>query len=243
MTGPRITPGSRTDVGLVAWLVSQGAGIAGGTTAPNLFLTLAKHRRLFFGWLRFAGRLMPGGRLPRRDTELVILRVAHLRQCRYEFDHHVRLGRRAGVTAADVERLIARPIAAVSPDQATNDPIEGHLRGVRGSCPPITPSTAESRDTSADAPAAAPAPRTPAAAPASGAPNGWSPRHDAMLEVVDQLVERRDVGDEAWAAARAVLDERELIELVLLATHYDLLATTIGTLRIQPDRRRFARPA
>ena len=44
---------------------------------PNLFTTLARHRRLFWPWLLFAGRLMPRGSLPRADTELLILRVAH----------------------------------------------------------------------------------------------------------------------------------------------------------------------
>jgi AhpD family alkylhydroperoxidase len=66
---------------------------------------MARRPALFRGWLRFAGRLMPGGKLPRRETELVILRVAHLRESAYEFEHHVRLGRRAGVTADDVERI------------------------------------------------------------------------------------------------------------------------------------------
>jgi AhpD family alkylhydroperoxidase len=82
------------------------SGLVTGTTPPNLFLTLGRHRRLFHGWLRFAGRLMPGGSLPRRETELVILRVAHLLGCVYEFDHHVRLGRRAGVTSVDVDRVV-----------------------------------------------------------------------------------------------------------------------------------------
>jgi AhpD family alkylhydroperoxidase len=49
---------------------------------------------------------MPRGRLPRRETELVILRVAAVRDCAYEFDHHVRLGRRAGVDADDVEKVL-----------------------------------------------------------------------------------------------------------------------------------------
>ena len=106
---PRISPGTRQDVGLVNWALASALGLASGTEAPHLFLTLGRHRRLFRGWLRFASHLMPFGKLPRRDTELVILRVAHLRDCRYEFDHHVRLGRRAGVTAADVERVVAGP--------------------------------------------------------------------------------------------------------------------------------------
>lgn len=90
---------------MLAWVVSDIAGRVAGTGPPNLFLTLGRHRRLFRGWLRFAGRLMPGGLLPRRETELVILRVAHQRGCTYEWDHHVRLGRRAGVTDTDLERI------------------------------------------------------------------------------------------------------------------------------------------
>src|SRR3546814_11971293 len=52
---------------------------------------------------------MPGGTLPRRETELVIIRVANLRSCAYELDHHLELGRRAGVTPDDVTRMLAGP--------------------------------------------------------------------------------------------------------------------------------------
>jgi len=108
---PRIEPGDRRSAGLFAWGFSQLAGRVSRTNPPHLFLTMGRNHKLFRGWLRFAGRLMPGGRLPRRDTELVILRVAHLRSCAYEFEHHVRLGRRAGVTAEDVTRVQAGPTA------------------------------------------------------------------------------------------------------------------------------------
>lgn len=111
MTAPRATPGGIRDVGVVNWLTCQIIGRATGTGPPNLFMTLARRRGLFRGWLWFAGRLMPGGTLPRRETELVILRVAHLRDCRYEFDHHVRIARRAGVRERDVERLKQGPDA------------------------------------------------------------------------------------------------------------------------------------
>ena len=53
---------------------------------------------------------MPRGTLPRRETELVILRVAHLRACEYEFEHHARLGRRAGLRDEDLES-VTRPLA------------------------------------------------------------------------------------------------------------------------------------
>src|SRR3954454_19201438 len=101
----RIPPGTRKQTGplnaLIARIIGLGAGTAG---APALFTTLARHRRLFRPWLRFASRLMPGGKLPRRDAELVILRVAHLCGSDYEWAHHERIGRRFGLSAAEIAR-------------------------------------------------------------------------------------------------------------------------------------------
>ena len=108
----RVRAGDRRAVGLFTWLLARASGTVTGTRPPRLFLVLGKHRRLFHGWLFFAARLMPGGLLPRRETELVILRVAHLRGSEYEFEQHRRLGRRAGVGTQDVDRLLAGPTAA-----------------------------------------------------------------------------------------------------------------------------------
>jgi AhpD family alkylhydroperoxidase len=176
---PRIAPGTRAEVGAFTYALSWLSGRVTGTTPPNLFLTLGRHRKLFRGWLRFAGRLMPGGTLPRRETELVILRVAQLTDCRYELEHHRRLGRRAGITDADIARLAEGPTAT-----------------------------------------------------------GWTARERMLLSAVDELHQRRDLSDAAWASVREHLDERAAIELVLLITHYEMLATTIGALRIQPDQPR-----
>ena len=77
----------------------------------TLFLTLGRHKRLFRGWLAFAGLLMPGGRLPRADSEVVILRVAHLRGSAYERGQHERIGRGAGLSGADVARTTEGPDA------------------------------------------------------------------------------------------------------------------------------------
>src|SRR5215470_19324930 len=41
-----------------------------------IFGTLARHPKLLGSWLPFAGRLLAGGTLDRRSTELIILRVA-----------------------------------------------------------------------------------------------------------------------------------------------------------------------
>jgi AhpD family alkylhydroperoxidase len=177
VSAPRIAPGDRRELGVLTWGFTRIAGVAMRSNPPNLFTTLGRHRGLFRGWLMFAGRLMPGGKLPRRDTELVILRVAHLRSCAYEFEHHVRLGRRAGLTDADLRRVLEGPAAA-----------------------------------------------------------GWTPREQAILTAADELHATQDVSDATWDALRAHLDERRAIELVFLVGHYEMLATAIGTLRIQVDR-------
>ena len=176
---PRIEPGDRQAVGTVGFTIAAVGGRVVGTKPLNLFLTLGRHRRLFRGWLRFAGRLMPGGKLPRRETELVILRVAHLAGCAYEFEHHVQMSRRAGVTPTDITRVVEGPGAG-----------------------------------------------------------GWSARERAVLAVVDELHRDRDISDEAWDELRRHLDEREAIELCLLVGNYEMLATTITALRVQPDQRR-----
>jgi AhpD family alkylhydroperoxidase len=175
-TGPRIAPGTRRELGLPIWLFSRLAGRATRTQPPAIFTTLGRGRGLFWGWLHFAGRLMPGGRLPRRETELVILRVATVRGCDYEFEYHVRLGARAGVTAADVERVQVGPRA-----------------------------------------------------------EGWQGREQLLMRATEELLETRDLSDATWAELRAAYDERSVIELLLLVGHYDMLATTLTTLRLAPD--------
>ena len=179
MSGPRIQPGGRRELGLPIWLFSRVAGRVTRTGPPRIFTTLGRHRRLFWGWLHFAGRLMPGGRLPRIDTELVILRVACVRGSDYELNHHTRLGRRAGLSEDDLARV-----------------------------------------------------RT-----GSGAA-GWSERQSLLLRVTESLLEHRDLDDGLWSELRAAEDERACIELVMLVGHYDMLATTLGTLRVQPEDHR-----
>jgi alkylhydroperoxidase family enzyme len=102
--GPRIAPGTRRELGLVNAAIVRLAGLAVGGDPPNIFRTLARNRRLFRRWLWFVSALMPGGNLPRRDTELVILRVAHNTGSEYERDHHERMGREVGLGEEEVAR-------------------------------------------------------------------------------------------------------------------------------------------
>src|SRR5690606_34781064 len=173
---PRIPPATRRDMGLVNTAITGALGAAAGTGPPNLFTTLARHRRMFRPWLLFAGTLMPGGTLPRRDTELVILRVAHLCECEYEWHHHAQLARQAGLTDKELAAVLEGPAAA-----------------------------------------------------------GWTPRQRLLLTAAEELLNTRTLSDETWQALRGELSERHLIELPMLVGHYEMLAMTINSLRIQPD--------
>jgi alkylhydroperoxidase family enzyme len=102
---PRIAPGSVREIGPINAALARVAGRMTRTGPPNVFLTLGRHPRLFRAWLRFAGRLMPRGELPRTETELVILRVAHNCDSEYERAQHVRIGRRVGLTKQQIERV------------------------------------------------------------------------------------------------------------------------------------------
>lgn len=105
--GPRITPGGRAEIGLVNVAIARAAGIATRGGPPRIFTTLGRHRGLFRRWLWFAGALMPGGKLPREETELVILRVAHNSGSDYEWSQHERMGRRAGLSEEEISRVRA----------------------------------------------------------------------------------------------------------------------------------------
>jgi AhpD family alkylhydroperoxidase len=108
---PRISPGSPAEIGRLNFTIARALGVAAGSEPPNIFTTLARHRGLFRRWLRFAGALMPGGRLPRSDSELVILRVAHNTGCEYEWAHHERIAAGSGLSSEDVQRVRRSPEA------------------------------------------------------------------------------------------------------------------------------------
>jgi alkylhydroperoxidase family enzyme len=80
-------------------------------SAPNLFLTLMRHRRLIRPWSRFASALMPYGTLSRMDCELAILRVGWNCRCQYEWFQHVSIGLGVGLTPTDIARVAEGPEA------------------------------------------------------------------------------------------------------------------------------------
>ncbi|MEU6726145.1 carboxymuconolactone decarboxylase family protein [Nonomuraea wenchangensis] len=70
----------------------------------NVFATIARHPKLYRAWLGFGGALLDGT-LPARDRELAILRTAYHSRSAYEWAHHARLGREAGLTELEIDSV------------------------------------------------------------------------------------------------------------------------------------------
>jgi 4-carboxymuconolactone decarboxylase len=70
--------------------------------AGTLMSTLVRHPKLARAYLRFGGYLLLGSSLPARIREQAILRVAHRRDCAYEWSHHVDIAKQAGLSDAQI---------------------------------------------------------------------------------------------------------------------------------------------
>lgn len=173
----RIAPGGRRQLGWLNAGIARVAGLATKGEPPRIFTTLGRHRRLFRRWLWFAGALMPGGKLPRPDTELVILRVAHNSGSAYEWSQHERIAARSGLSEEEISRVRSGP----------------------------------------DAP-------------------GWSERQKLLLGAADEMHKRGRIEEELWAQLTRRFDDVLLIEICMLIGHYEMLAMTLNTLEVEPER-------
>lgn len=89
-----------------------GRGAALGDLGSSVFFpVLVRHTKLFKRWLPFGGTLLRRGRLPARDRELAVLRVAWHCQGRVEWPEHVRIAHLVGISTEEVERVVAGPDA------------------------------------------------------------------------------------------------------------------------------------
>lgn len=111
VTTPRIPSGTARTLGPINWVICKVIAKGAGVPNPHLFTTLGRTGGLYRAWLFYSGHLMPGGKISRKETEMVILRVAHLRDSAYEMDHHIRLGKRAGIDRDLLELIKTGPDA------------------------------------------------------------------------------------------------------------------------------------
>ena len=73
--------------------------------AGTALSTLVRHPDLTKAYLGFNVYLLFRSTLPARLREVAVLRVAHRRDCAYEWDHHVEMAKAEGLTDADVEAI------------------------------------------------------------------------------------------------------------------------------------------
>lgn len=107
----RLPPPPPSRRGLLFRGVSVASRFFGRPQVPDVFSVFHINSRLFWAWLFFASRLMPGGRLPARDREKMILRAAWNCRSRYEWGQHVDIALRVGVSDEDIVRVSQGPQA------------------------------------------------------------------------------------------------------------------------------------
>jgi 4-carboxymuconolactone decarboxylase len=73
-----------------------------GAEANNALSTFAHHPALAKAFLRFNVHLLYSSTLPPRIRELAILRVAHRRDCAYEWTHHVDIAKQEGISDDEI---------------------------------------------------------------------------------------------------------------------------------------------
>ena len=71
----------------------------------NIFRTLAHHPKLLKRWSVFGNHVLARSSLPARERELVILRTGYLCGSGYEWAQHAAIGRQAGLSDTEIERI------------------------------------------------------------------------------------------------------------------------------------------
>ncbi len=77
----------------------------------NVFRTMANHPDLMRRWLVFGNHILLKSTLSPRDREIAILRIGHLCKSDYEFAQHTVIGKRAGISDEEIERIKQGPAA------------------------------------------------------------------------------------------------------------------------------------
>jgi len=77
----------------------------------NALGTLAQHPKLTRAWNAFNGHVLFDTTLSLRQRELIVLRVAHLRDCDYEWKQHVVQGSDAEISPEEIDRVRQGPDA------------------------------------------------------------------------------------------------------------------------------------
>ncbi len=117
MSAPQAAPsripstGSLRELGLIGWIIAKAGARVIRAPRFHLMNVIGQHKLLLIAWLPYSGVLLNWGKLSRKDAELVILRVGHLRDCEYELQQHRRLARTRGLDDETQARIFDGPDA------------------------------------------------------------------------------------------------------------------------------------
>ena len=106
-TQPRVHPIAEASPEVAEILSKTMSGVSGKPI--NIVGTLAHHPKMLKRFNVLGGFFLTAGLLPARERELVILRVGHNCASVYEFGQHTLIGRRVGVTDAEIVGLTNIP--------------------------------------------------------------------------------------------------------------------------------------
>src|SRR6201981_1047304 len=84
----------------------------------NIFKVLLNHPKLVRNWGRFGNYILQGSSLSAREREIAILRIGWLNQAPYEWEQHVLIGKRAGLTDAEIDQISKEQKAGWNPHEA-----------------------------------------------------------------------------------------------------------------------------
>ncbi len=86
-------------------------------TPVNLYRALGNHPALTAAWTEFANAIRHDSRTPRALREIMILRTAQIARSEYEWAHHLRMARKAGVSEDKIAALAGWRASAAFDDR------------------------------------------------------------------------------------------------------------------------------
>jgi 4-carboxymuconolactone decarboxylase len=95
-------------------LIERIKGRRGGTV-PNVYRMLLNSPSLTEGWVELANRVRFASSLDGTTRELIVLLVARLTNCAYEWNHHLDIALRAGASPADIDVVGRWPVEGAQP--------------------------------------------------------------------------------------------------------------------------------
>lgn len=111
LSTPRVPPLDESNASSEQLELINSAKSGKTKNAANIFRTLANYPKLMKRWMVFANHVLFKSSLNARDREILILRIGWLCRAEYEWAQHVVIGKAAGITDEEIDRIKKGPDA------------------------------------------------------------------------------------------------------------------------------------